>query len=290
MVRWAMPINQEHIEARIMEINDAVQMLRDLISKPFQELTLHEKLSMRYLIIQLIEAASSICIHILLWAFNESAEGFPECFSRLGSRGVIPRDLASKLSSAARLRNLLVHRYWAIDDERVYGSVKEGLRDFECFISCIREFLEGARGLRGAIDPSGPESRRLDLTEKDRLRLLRRLKGRLEKEGEVLFAYVYGSFLEGRPFRDLDVAIWIGDPDRAFYYTVDYSAQLEVELKVPVDVQVLNGAPLPFKHHVFTRGRLLLSRDDDLRVRLADEAMRQYMDLQMLREIARATR
>jgi len=124
-----MPINQEHIEARIMEINDAVQMLRGLISKPFQELTLHEKLSMRYLIIQLIEAASSICIHTLLWAFNESAEGFPECFSRLGSRGVIPRDLASKLSSAARIRNLLVHRYWAIDDERVYGSVKEGLRD-----------------------------------------------------------------------------------------------------------------------------------------------------------------
>lgn len=144
--------------------------------------------------------------------------------------------------------------------------------------------------MRGIIDPSGLEFRRLDLPEEDRLGLLRRLKGKLEKEGGILFAYVYGSFLEGRPFKDLDVAIWIEDSSKAFYYTVDFSARLEVELKVPVDVQVLNEAPLPFKHHIFTRGRLLFSREERLRMRLADEAIRQYLDLKRLREIVQATR
>jgi uncharacterized protein YutE (UPF0331/DUF86 family) len=54
-------LNEEHVEARIREVNDAVQMLRDLTSKGFGELTVHERLSMRYLLIQLVEAASSIC-------------------------------------------------------------------------------------------------------------------------------------------------------------------------------------------------------------------------------------
>jgi uncharacterized protein YutE (UPF0331/DUF86 family) len=46
------------------------------------------------------------------------------------------------LASAARLRNLLVHRYWVISDERVYESVKSGLKGFEEFITCVRVFLK----------------------------------------------------------------------------------------------------------------------------------------------------
>jgi len=137
-----MPVNEELVEARIREINDAVQMLMNLTAKGFGELTFHERLSIRYLIIQLVEAASSICMHILLSVFNERAEGFPECFARLGIKGVIPEDLASGLASAARLRNLLVHRYWVIDDEKVYKSVKEGLRDFNVYILHVKGFLE----------------------------------------------------------------------------------------------------------------------------------------------------
>jgi len=53
-------------------------------------------------------------------------------------------DLAHRLASAARLRNLLVHRYWAISDRRVYESVKEGLRDFENYIRYVKQLLEGS--------------------------------------------------------------------------------------------------------------------------------------------------
>ncbi|KPV62905.1 MAG: hypothetical protein AOA66_1147 [Candidatus Bathyarchaeota archaeon BA2] len=143
MVNCDMSLNEEHVEARIREVNDAVQMLRDLTGKGFGELTVHERLSMRYLLIQLVEAASGICMHILLSVFNEGAEGFPECFARLGGKGVISEDLAPRLSSAARLRNLLVHRYWVINDEEVYKSVKKGLKDFEFFVHHVRVFLRG---------------------------------------------------------------------------------------------------------------------------------------------------
>lgn len=132
----------ESVEARFREINDALQLLRNLVAKDFEELTIYERLSVRYLIIQLVEAAASICVRVLLSVYNEMPEGFPECFTRLGLKGVLPKDLASKLASAARLRNLLVHRYWTIADEKVYESVKKGLKDFEHFITHVRKFLE----------------------------------------------------------------------------------------------------------------------------------------------------
>jgi hypothetical protein len=49
--------NAESIEARIGEMNDAIQVLGSLVTKDFAELTIYEKLSMRYLVIQLVEAA-----------------------------------------------------------------------------------------------------------------------------------------------------------------------------------------------------------------------------------------
>jgi uncharacterized protein YutE (UPF0331/DUF86 family) len=55
---------------------------------------------------------------------------------------LISEDLAAKLSSAARLRNLIVHRYWIIKDEIVYESVRGGLKDFEDFTLNIRRLLE----------------------------------------------------------------------------------------------------------------------------------------------------
>jgi uncharacterized protein YutE (UPF0331/DUF86 family) len=134
------PINGA-VEARIREINDALELLRDLVAKDFEELTVYERLSLRYLVIQLVEAAASISMRVLLRVYNETVEGFPECFTRLGSKGVLPNALASKLASAARLRNLLVHRYWTIADEKVYESVRKGLKDFEGFVTHVRRFL-----------------------------------------------------------------------------------------------------------------------------------------------------
>jgi len=259
-------------------------MLRDLVARDFGELTIYEKLSIRYLVIQLVEAASSICMHLLLSAFNEKAEGFPECFTRLGARGVIPGNLAQRLSSAARLRNLLVHRYWTIVDEKVYESVKEGLDSFERFISEVRTFLSRLHKSGRTSDPAVPEFKYYELPAGERSRLISLLRERLRCVDDILFAYIHGSFVEGGPFRDVDVAVWIKSKDNAFYYTVDFSAKLQVEAGVPIDIHVLNEAPLPFKHHVFTRGKLLYSKNERLRLRVVDQTVRMYMDLKKLTE------
>ncbi|RLE93255.1 MAG: hypothetical protein DRN04_07630 [Thermoprotei archaeon] len=76
----------------IREINDAAQIIREITNKDFGKLSIYEKISLRYLIIQLVEAAAAICIHILANIFSEKAIGYPDCFSRLGLKGVIPEN------------------------------------------------------------------------------------------------------------------------------------------------------------------------------------------------------
>jgi uncharacterized protein YutE (UPF0331/DUF86 family)/predicted nucleotidyltransferase len=245
-------------------------------------LTIYEKLSIRYLTIQLVEAASSFCMHILLNSFNERAEGHSDCFTRLGDKDVISRELAERLSSAARLRNLLVHRYWAIVDEKVYRSVREGLIDF---ISYVRKFLSGSTSM-GDLDPVDLEFRYYELSAEEKARLLDFLRKRLEGIDDIIFAYVHGGFLERSFFRDVDVAVWLSDVGKAFYYTVNFSAKLEVEAGLPVDLHVLNEAPLPFKHHVFTTGMLLFSKDEELRHRIVDQTIKEYIDLKLTEKLS----
>jgi len=135
--------DREILESRIRDINDALQLLGSLVLKGFDDLSIYEKLSIRYLVIQLVEASASICVRILLSLYNESVESYAQCFHRMAVKGVIPGDLAHRLALAARLRNLLVHRYWAISDAKVYESVREGLSDFESYIRYVRLLLEG---------------------------------------------------------------------------------------------------------------------------------------------------
>lgn len=105
-------------------------------------------------------------------------------------------------------------------------------------------------------------------------------------EEEVVFAYIHGGFTRRSFFRDIDVAVWIKHAEKAFKFTVHLSAKLEAELGIPVDIQVLNEAPLPFKYHVYTEGKLLLSKNDLLRTKEVNTTIRKYLDLEKLIEYA----
>lgn len=129
------------------------------------------------------------------------------------------------------------------------------------------------------VDLTKLEFRYHRLPAKQRDEILKKMRRMLEEIGDILFAYVHGGFVERGFFRDIDVAVWLKDPDKAFYYTVNYSVKAEAELRLPIDIQVLNEAPLPFKYHVFTYGKLLFSKDEKLRCSIIDVTIRQYLDL-----------
>ncbi|MCB2218623.1 MAG: nucleotidyltransferase domain-containing protein [Desulfobulbaceae bacterium] len=98
---------------------------------------------------------------------------------------------------------------------------------------------------------------------------------------QVLFAFLHGSFLEtDLPFHDIDLGVFLYEPDKL--QRVDYAARLSQLLSaktaLPVDVKVLNDAPLTFCYHVI-RGTLLDNKDDELCCRFMEDTMRAYFDI-----------
>ncbi|RKY00101.1 nucleotidyltransferase domain-containing protein [Candidatus Poribacteria bacterium] len=121
------------------------------------------------------------------------------------------------------------------------------------------------------------------MSEEERRQLLRRLREELELREEILFAYVLGSFAEGLPFRDVDVAVWAEgvEEGEAWDYETKLSVDLTLKLDLPIDVKLLNYAPLGFKFNA-TKGELLFSRDEELRLRFVEETWVEYMDFSWL--------
>ena len=137
-----MPINRDLLKKQISDIREALANARGLIEKPFGELSLYEKLALRYIIIELVEASASACIHVLRELYGVFVENYPECFRKLSDLGLLPKRLAENLVSAARLRNLVVHRYWVMDDKKLYYLAKDGLKVFEEYAEILERLLE----------------------------------------------------------------------------------------------------------------------------------------------------
>lgn len=69
----------------------------------------------------------------------------------------------------------------------------------------------------------------------------------LGQENDVSFAYLFGSFIEERRFHDIDVGIYVTAAARApVDRSLDLAARLSRAAGYPVDVRVLNDAPLTF--------------------------------------------
>jgi uncharacterized protein YutE (UPF0331/DUF86 family) len=87
-----------------------------------------------------LEVAIQICIdlglQVLTEKFAPTPDNYADVFITLGSEGLLPEDLSTRLANAARQRNLLAHLYLEIDDNAVFGSLShlDDLRKFAAFV------------------------------------------------------------------------------------------------------------------------------------------------------------
>lgn len=96
----------------------------------------------------------------------------------------------------------------------------------------------------------------------------------------IAFAYLYGSVLDSERVHDVDIGLYLEDDKigEAHNLIEHIASRLTAELHMPVDIRVLNDAPLTFLYHVF-RGELLFSRNDELLTAMLEEVPRRYLDL-----------
>jgi len=105
----------------------------------------------------------------------------------------------------------------------------------------------------------------------------------LQDRPEILFAILYGSAAEGLPFRDLDIGLFVDRVSVPASTELDYAFALADELEQvalhPVDVRVINDAPLPFRYNV-SRGIPLMVNDKEVFARFLERTWDEFLDFQ----------
>lgn len=86
----------------------------------------------------------------------------------------------------------------------------------------------------------------------------------LTPRNEIDWAYVFGSFLDGSGYHDIDVGVYLSPPlprEQVFDYEMELSVGLTMALHTTVDVHILNDAPMGFQASAL-QGEPLLVRDE----------------------------
>ena len=138
-----MALNRELIESRFQDIRQSLERLermRTLSREAF--LGDQDTLDLAcYRLLVAIETAIQICFHLSAQRLQRVPEEYAECFAILGEAGVVSPELSQRLQRMARFRNMLVHRYWAVDYDRVYDILQEHLGDFREFVRAVSRLL-----------------------------------------------------------------------------------------------------------------------------------------------------
>lgn len=120
-----------------------------------------------------------------------------------------------------------------------------------------------------------------------RERILSLIQEALARDGRIIFAYAYGSFVTEEAFRDIDIGIYVKNPEEnIFVITSDlrtkmsrYAGEAGANLTADqFDVKVINDAPFTFLSRIFKEGKLLVDLDPDLRTDLIEHVSAKYRE------------
>lgn len=96
--------------------------------------------ALKYRFVTAIEGASRVANHVVVSEGWGAPETNADAIARLADQGVIDRGLAGRLGRAVGFRNVLVHQYAEVDDDKVVAALDE-LGDLEDFVAQIARWI-----------------------------------------------------------------------------------------------------------------------------------------------------
>jgi predicted nucleotidyltransferase len=121
----------------------------------------------------------------------------------------------------------------------------------------------------------------------DKEKMLKLLRKVLTEDERVVFAYAYGSFVKEDSFRDIDIGIYVKNPEEnPFVISSDIKTQLSrffkkenIDLTADqFDIQIINRAPFTFLKRIFKEGILLVDHDPELRTDVVEYVSSKYRE------------
>ncbi len=132
-------VNRDFLYKQVKDIMYFANTIEDVVSKEYNQLSTMELYGLRYCLISLIESLTNICIHIVRVEYNIKPTSFSECFKILLDKNIIDNNIYTDLRNMLKLRNLLVHRYWLVDDRVIYDNIRSDFRSIKRFVEIVKK-------------------------------------------------------------------------------------------------------------------------------------------------------
>ena len=110
--------------------------------------------------------------------------------------------------------------------------------------------------------------------------VVKKISATLNREcEEIIAAYLFGSFVTEDSFSDIDLGVVTHmEPDSPLNYEFNLESKLESIIKYPMDIRILNQAPLSFCQNVIRNGRIVVDRDPNRRADFEGLILKEYFD------------
>lgn len=132
-------VNPSVVRTKAGAIRRNIAQISRLVAQPDEQFWSDERniATLKLWLLELVQDAADLCNHLAARLLNKAPSSYPECFEILAEEGIIAEPLANSLRQMARFRNLIVHRYWDVDDQRVLEIARTQMGDLEQFLEAI---------------------------------------------------------------------------------------------------------------------------------------------------------
>ena len=137
-------IDRRRIEHLVTYVQEMLNRLQNQGGKSFEEFTEDFQAvdASLYELQTMLEAVSDIAMHVVTGANLGSPNSRPEAIEMLAKNGIIPQELAEKISQTVRMRNVIVHHYPSVNLRTVYDVIQNDLGDIVDFCAKIANYLD----------------------------------------------------------------------------------------------------------------------------------------------------
>ena len=139
-----MMVNKDLVRRKLARLNMYLEKLRPIAARSFQDYLSDQylKYSAERLVQLIVECASDVNNHVVVERGSRPPEDYTSSFLRAAEAGLINRELADRIKGSGGMRNIIVHQYMEIDDEKVYQTLPLAIKDYQEYIKQADDFLD----------------------------------------------------------------------------------------------------------------------------------------------------
>lgn len=137
-------LKEEIIKSKLSKIVDTLEVIEEHLPNNFDDF--RKSRLIRDAVYKETEFSIEIILDICSILNKSFSLGMPETeesiLNNLERKKIFSKKTIEILKEMKKLRNILVHRYGEIDDERAFETIKNGLNDFELFVAETEKILK----------------------------------------------------------------------------------------------------------------------------------------------------